>query len=329
MKKTKKPLIEIFIPTYNHSKYIEMTIRSALNQTYDNISVIVVDNASIDSTPDICKKFKNNPKFTYIRNKRNIGMLSNFNKCIRLAKGDYFSILNSDDYYLPDMLSVFVKVIIKHPDIGLFYSNSYILDEKYNPPKKTVYYKKNYEGEYGRINIYDYIKGKNSNGDFTHFPSLSIVLKTDFVKKIGYMLKTENIAYNDNEYWMRIISTFGCYYIDKSLSVRRKHRNNYSSNTERIYNETLSFFEIMMTNYNDPMISYYIKKFQYSKLTLGYVSFNLRMMKLKKARKYLKKVIKYNKSYLFKKEFIIFCILSIMPKFFVKYFYLLNDFFRK
>lgn len=79
------PLVSICIPTYNREKYLKHTIESALKQTYSNIEIIVSDNASDDNTVNLVKSFKDK-RIHLIVQKKNIGMVPNWNACIKKAR---------------------------------------------------------------------------------------------------------------------------------------------------------------------------------------------------------------------------------------------------
>ena len=98
---TDKPLVSIIIPIYNRANYLEKAIESVLKQTYENIEIIVSDNASTDNTMEVMQKYKDNPKIKYFRNKKNIGMAPNWKKALyEYAKGEFAMILSDDDYLI-------------------------------------------------------------------------------------------------------------------------------------------------------------------------------------------------------------------------------------
>ena len=103
---TDLPLVTVIIPSYNHAQYIENAIQSVLDQTYQNLELIVVDDGSQDQSHAVISKFSNHPKITTILNKQNKGQSSVLNQAIRLAKGKYISLLPSDDWYLPHKTAV-------------------------------------------------------------------------------------------------------------------------------------------------------------------------------------------------------------------------------
>jgi len=109
MNSNKLPLVSVIIPAYNHQDYIEEAICSVLEQDYSNLEVIVVDDGSTDETPNIVEKVLNKSRKPnkYIK-QRNQGAHVALNEGIRLAKGEFISILNSDDFYQDGRITKFV-----------------------------------------------------------------------------------------------------------------------------------------------------------------------------------------------------------------------------
>ena len=100
------PLVSILIPVYNREKFIRECIESALAQTYTNIEVVVVDNASTDDSWKICQQFSaKDPRVRVFRNDTNIGPVRNWMRCAEEAKGKFSKILFSDDSLEPNCLS--------------------------------------------------------------------------------------------------------------------------------------------------------------------------------------------------------------------------------
>jgi glycosyltransferase involved in cell wall biosynthesis len=106
-----KPLVSIVIPTFNREKYIEECILSALNQSYENSEVIVIDNNSTDSSHKIINRLRESFTFQYIRNEENIGPVNNWVAGIEKAKGYYVKILFSDDVLLPNAVFDLVEAM--------------------------------------------------------------------------------------------------------------------------------------------------------------------------------------------------------------------------
>lgn len=115
--KNKKPLVSILIPNYNYESTIAETIESALNQTYPNIEIIVLDNKSTDRSYEVAKRYRSRGVRVY-QNKVNIGVNSH-NILFNLARGKYIHILHSDDAVLPEFITTCVELMEDHPNVGL------------------------------------------------------------------------------------------------------------------------------------------------------------------------------------------------------------------
>lgn len=105
----KVPVVSILIPVFNRKDYIAECIQSALNQTYTDLEVVVVDNASDDGTWEICQQFAMaDQRVRIFRNESNIGPVRNWIRCAQEAKGSLAKILFSDDCLEPNCLSEMV-----------------------------------------------------------------------------------------------------------------------------------------------------------------------------------------------------------------------------
>lgn len=91
----------IGIPTYNRCKMLSQSLASALGQQGISIEVIICDNASTDDTQGFCESLQDS-RVKYFRNSENVGPIPNWEKCLKLAKGEYFAWLQDDDLIFPD-----------------------------------------------------------------------------------------------------------------------------------------------------------------------------------------------------------------------------------
>ncbi|MEK7309199.1 MAG: glycosyltransferase [Planctomycetota bacterium] len=123
------PLVSIITPTYNHQKYIGDCIRSALAQTCQNWEMIIVDDGSTDNTPEIIRGF-NDSRIRYIRQAHQGGykLSSIYNTALREAKGNLVAILEGDDFWPADKLTVQIPYFTD-PKIILTYGDCIITNE--------------------------------------------------------------------------------------------------------------------------------------------------------------------------------------------------------
>lgn len=97
-------LISVIVPIYNVDKYLVKCVDSILNQTYDNLEIILVDDGSTDQSPLLCDKFKEKDSRIKVVHKKNGGLSDARNAGINIATGKYLSFIDSDDYITATML---------------------------------------------------------------------------------------------------------------------------------------------------------------------------------------------------------------------------------
>ncbi len=112
------PVVTVLVTSYNHERFIEESILSVINQNYPNIQLIVIDDGSSDSSPDIIKHLANSHGFKYVL-QQNVGLAAALNRGISLAEGKYFVMLSADDVALPSRLKKQVAVLEARRDVAV------------------------------------------------------------------------------------------------------------------------------------------------------------------------------------------------------------------
>ena len=117
------PKVSVMIVTYNQQNLIRETIDSVLLQDYDNLEIVVADDASTDDTPNILQDYatKFPGKFVLVLNERNRGITGNCNSALNACSGELVAVLGGDDVLLPGKISAQVKVFVENPDVSLCY----------------------------------------------------------------------------------------------------------------------------------------------------------------------------------------------------------------
>ena len=106
-----KPLVSIIIPVYNHEKYILETIKSVIDQAYENIEIIIIDDGSEDSSGKIVERIKDN-RINYFYQK-NRGVSAARNQGLKIAKGEFVAFIDSDDTWKSDKLQKEMELLLK------------------------------------------------------------------------------------------------------------------------------------------------------------------------------------------------------------------------
>ena len=228
---SKNPLVTIYITNYNYSKYIRQSINSAINQSYKNLEIIIVDDCSSDDSIKKINNFKNIKNIKFAFNSKRIGLIKSANKAIKRSKGKYVIRLDGDDILKKDAVKILVKKIRSNKLISMVFPNFDFLHEKQK-----------------KIKPYNYKHKKNYNLlDFPAHGACSLIKKNSF-KKLGFY--EELFDRQDGFYlWaLFILNNLKIAHLKNSLFYYRIHGKNLSKNSLRILKE------------RKKIISYFIKK---------------------------------------------------------------------
>lgn len=123
-------LVSVIIPAYNAARYVKQTIESVLSQTYSNIEILVVDDGSIDSTPEIVKQLASQDSRVVLLQQSNAGVAAARNLAIQKSRGEFIAPLDADDIWYPEKLEKQVNCFVQSDEtVGLVYTWSVFLDE--------------------------------------------------------------------------------------------------------------------------------------------------------------------------------------------------------
>lgn len=123
-----KPLLSIIIPCYNDAQYVETAVLSALNQTYSNTELIIVDDGSDSLTKAVLKKIET--KITRLITQENQGQSTARNVGIRESKGEYILVLDSDDYFEPSFCEKAINILLENKNIKIVTCFANLIFEK-------------------------------------------------------------------------------------------------------------------------------------------------------------------------------------------------------
>lgn len=143
-----KALISIIIPVYKVEKYLEKCIQSVINQTYENLQIILVDDGSPDNCGKICDEYAKKDHRIEVIHKSNGGLSDARNKGLEIAKGEYIGFVDSDDYIEADMYEVLYN-LLKQYNADVSICNFYTVSQE----KIAIKNADNGIKEYNRIEI--------------------------------------------------------------------------------------------------------------------------------------------------------------------------------
>lgn len=115
-----KPLVSIGLPVYNGEPHIRKALDTLLAQDYENLEIIISDNASTDATAELCRQAgAHRANVVYSRNAKNLGPLKNWLMVLERAQGEYFMWAAHDDYWSPNFVSALTARLESHPEAVL------------------------------------------------------------------------------------------------------------------------------------------------------------------------------------------------------------------
>lgn len=119
MTNDKKSLVSVIVPIYKVEDYLDECVKSIVGQTYKNIEIILVDDGSPDSCPQKCDEWAKKDQRIRVVHKANGGLSSARNAGLDVAKGEYISFVDSDDFITPDYVEVMYHRICKDNSVGI------------------------------------------------------------------------------------------------------------------------------------------------------------------------------------------------------------------
>ncbi|OJJ15143.1 hypothetical protein BKI52_39440 [marine bacterium AO1-C] len=277
------PLVSIICLCYNHEKYVAEAIESVLLQTYTNIELIIVDDASSDGsckviedvldgvyvssltekTKNASLKLQNEPIF--IRNQENLGNCKSFNIGLTRATGKYIIDFSTDDVLLDDRVEKQVDAFEQlADDYAVVFTNALNINEA------------------GAVQGYHYTvdnKGKSKvevpQGDvykevLKHYfiSTPTMMMRTQVVKEMGGY--DEDLSYEDFDFWIRTSRKYLYYYLDEATTLKRAVRNslsskfyrrNYSSHLQSTLKVCYKALEQNVTNEENKLLAHQVYYF--------------------------------------------------------------------
>lgn len=219
----KQPLVSVCIPTYNNADYIEETIRCVLNQTYQNIELIVVDDQSKDDTVEVVKAISDDRLKLFI-NEKNLGMSGNWNRCMELCKGEYIKLICADDLIHETLIAKEVEAMEQNPEVLLVESDTQFVDKDGNAKGFYKRYRKS-----GVVEGKEISKASVRSRDQFGAPLANLVRRSAYEASGGFDASFVYII--DYDFFMTIANMGKVYIIHEPLNY---FRIRYDSNTGQV-----------------------------------------------------------------------------------------------
>jgi glycosyltransferase involved in cell wall biosynthesis len=123
-------MVSIVMATYNGEKYLRQQLDSILEQTYQHIELVVVDDASTDKTLSVLEEYAAMDSRVHVfPAEKNLGLVANFERGLRLANGEFIMLADQDDIFRKDKIELQLAALQDHPNRDLVVSDLSLIDE--------------------------------------------------------------------------------------------------------------------------------------------------------------------------------------------------------
>ncbi len=236
--------ISVIISTYNRKDYLDLALKSVLNQTYDNFEIIIIDDCSTDNTEEFIKNNYNIDKIKYYKNSKNLGCGISRKKAMDYTTGEYINFLDDDDKFIDkDYFKKTIKIFESNKKVAIV-SGEHIVNDIVNHTKteKKFPYKKIVNGDDFFINF---------SSEKYPKPIISVsIIKKEALEKAKF---TEMKILNDTTIFLRTILYGDMGFINKPEAEYLVHGKNISFNCKTDFiidnlNEKYEVYKIAKQN---------------------------------------------------------------------------------
>jgi glycosyltransferase involved in cell wall biosynthesis len=233
--------VSVLIPSYNQENVIEQTVMSALTQDYDNLEVIVSDDASLDQTPQILREIQTKypERLKIFLHETNLGVTKNHTRGLLECRGDFIAFQDGDDLFLPGKIKKQVEFMLNHPDCTI---SSHDVDVFDSETGRTLYLwsKRFGQREGGARELVRY-------GNY--LSSVSVMVRRMHLPEYGY---DDRIRIgSDWLLWLEVLSRGKgkIRYLDEVLARYRRHAGNLTNVSNWKYEDQLITLALVETKW--------------------------------------------------------------------------------
>jgi hypothetical protein len=227
------PRVSAVVAAYNGERFLRQAIESLLIQTFPDFELIVVDDCSTDSTPQILSEFTDE-RLRVIRNERKHGIAETTNKGIAAARGEYIALQDHDDLSWPNRFECQVAFLASHSQVGMVGSSCNIMDEE---GKLVPHWPVEYEDVYLRWAIL-------WRCPFFH---TSVMLRRSAIREVGGYSSDPKYRFSeDYEFMSRVAVRYVVANLPQLLSCWRAHKA--SASHSHVSQQTAAMSEISQRN---------------------------------------------------------------------------------
>lgn len=215
---TKNPRVSVVIPNYNYARYVTQAVDSILAQSLSpgDLEVIVVDDASTDSSWEVLQRYRGDSRVTILRHGENSGIATSWNDGMAAARGRYIACLDADDFALdPAALAIEARMLDHDPTAALVTVDHVIVDDK----GRRLGYKR--ARVPARMEFRDAFRKLLRENFITHS---GVMIRASCIAELGGY--DPRFVFNqDYELWLRLTSKWATLHFPRPLFAYRFHRD--------------------------------------------------------------------------------------------------------
>ena len=234
------PKVSIIVPTYNRAHMVTETIDSILAQTFKDFELIVVDNESADNTEEVIKSYPDQ-RIRYFKHQNNGVVAVNRNYGIGKAQGQYIAFCDDDDLWLPEKLERQVELLDSNKELGLVYSDCYVIDSSGDLRKGTYFVSRKP------------VRGNAFGELFQHnlIPLSTAIVRREVLDRVEGFNPGYKIC-QDYDLWLRIAERYPIDFVEQPLAKFRVHSGSiYQKHTALAYRENLQIMNYWLNRNPD------------------------------------------------------------------------------
>ncbi len=212
--------IDVLMATYNGEKYLKEQIDSILNQTYQNIHLIISDDCSTDKTREILKTYEENERISVFYQEKNLGYVKNFEFLLKQVENNLYMLSDQDDFWMPEKIEKSVEKL-QNENLDLVFGDLEVVDENLN----TIY------NSFSKFMLLDRKIKRELNTNklqylYNCMTGCTILSKKEFLDKI--LPLPTNSKYMIHDYWMGLVISLNgkVGYLEETYIKYRQHGNN-------------------------------------------------------------------------------------------------------
>lgn len=242
---TTQPLVSVVIATYNMGQYINQAVDSILQQHWQNLEVIVVDDGSTDHTPDAMATYEGDSRINYIRTP-NQGQPKAKNTGIRNTRGEFIAFCDADDLWEPTKLTVQMP-LFDNPNVGIVYSEVSNIDEHNNRYTKPANETRHSGKVTNQLLIENFV------------PFGTSVIRRACIERNGIFDETFRMGI-DWDLWLRYSLDWEFAYTPERTYIYRVWSGQMSTNYRGRYDFATRILKKFVAQYGGQLDQHYVKK---------------------------------------------------------------------